>query len=105
MTCGECGSGVIQSLAAARNLHGQSTKSSYDLPRQANGYRVAFDGKNFAFERRDTDSAEGLQRVYGADGRAPVPHSFKRAGVQSAAGEQYHLAAQFFRANSRQLSG
>src|ERR1700730_16636779 len=105
MSCGKCGSGVIQSLAAARNLNGKAAKSTDDWPGQTNGCGIAFDGENFAFERRDRDSAEGLQRVHGADGRAPIPDSFKRAGIQRAAGVQHYFTAQFFRAYSRQLCG
>jgi len=101
MSGGECGSGVIQSFAPAGNLNGQTAKSAHDLPRQANRRGVAFDRKNFAFERRDGNSAEGLQRVHRADGRTVVPDSLKRAGIQSAAGVQDDFAAQFFRADAR----
>ncbi len=43
--------------------------------------------------------------MHGADGRTVIPDSFKRAGIQSAAGMQHDFAAQFFRADSRQLFG
>src|SRR3984893_2702423 len=103
MSSSERSGGVIKNLAAASNLNGQPAKCAHDLPRQTNGCRVAFDGKNFAFERRDRDSAKGLQRMHGTNGRAVVVDSFKRAGVQSAASVQHDFAAQFLRANSSQL--
>ena len=76
-----------------------------DFSGGSHGHKITFDGEEFAFQRRNRDSGEGLQRMHRADGGAILAQRLKKAGIERAAGVQHDVPAQFLGADASEFGG
>src|SRR5579859_7022516 len=58
VVCGFAGDGQLQNVATERSNH---------LAGKPKGGRIAFDGEDAAFERRNADTGKTLERMHGPD--------------------------------------
>ena len=102
---GECARCVIEGFLFGSDVHRDTAEGTGDGARNANGGGVAFDGKDFSFERRDADAIEGLQRVHGSGERAARAHRLQGASVARATGVQNDFSAELMSADASEFGG
>jgi hypothetical protein len=91
---GESSRSVVKRLFFGGDVQRHAAEGTRDGAGDADSGGVAFDGENFAFERRGADAIERLQRMHGSGECSEGAHGFQDAGVASTTGVENNFSAQ-----------
>lgn len=96
---------VVERFFFGGDVDGYTAEGTRDGASNADGGYVAFDCKDFSFERWDADTVEGLERVHRSGERSIGAHRFHGGGVTGAAGMENDFSAELLSADAGKLGG